>query len=169
MAFEHRHAAHCESGVMSSLLRHHGAPISEAVAFGLSGALTFAYLPFVKINGFPLIAFRMPPKAIIKGLRRPLGARIRFETFRDEAAGERRLDELLQAGQLVGAQTSVYWLPYFPPEMRFHFNAHNLLIYGKEGDDYLVSDPVAEEPVRCARARSCARPASRAGCWRPRG
>jgi hypothetical protein len=52
----------------------------------------------------------------------------------------------------VGLQTSVYWLPYVPQDMRFHFNAHNLLVYGKEGDEYLISDPVAEEPKRCASA-----------------
>lgn len=150
-AFTHRHAAHCESGVMANLLTHHGAPVSEAAAFGLARALTFAYLPFVKVNGFPLIAYRMPPKAIIRGLQRPFGARMRFETFRDEASGERRLDALLAEGRLVGAQTSVYWLPYFPPEMRFHFNAHNLIVYGREGGEYLVSDPVAEMAVRCPR------------------
>ena len=57
---------------------------------------------------------------------------------------------LLAQGKVVGLQTSVYWLPYFPPEMRFHFNAHNLLVYGKEGNDYLISDPVFESPMRCA-------------------
>ena len=36
--------------------------------------------------------------------------------------------------------------------MRFHFNAHNLIIYGREGDEYLVSDPVGETVVRIARA-----------------
>ena len=36
--------------------------------------------------------------------------------------------------------------------MRFHFNAHNLLVYGKEGDDYLISDPVFETVQRCAAA-----------------
>lgn len=158
IAFTHRHAAHCESGVMSSLLRHHGAQVSEAAAFGLSGALSFAYLPFIKVGGLPLIAYRMPPKAIIKGLSTPFAARMRFETFRAPQAGERRLDALLEEGKLVGLQTSVYWLPYFPAEMRFHFNAHNLLVYGKDGDDYLISDPVAESVVRCpapdlARAR----------------
>ena len=45
----------------------------------------------------------------------------------------------------------MFWLPYFPPDLRFHFNAHNLLVYGREGDDYLISDPVGETPVRCAR------------------
>lgn len=150
-AFVHSHAAHCESGVMSSLLRHHGLPVSEAMAFGLASAVAFAYLPCIRINGLPLVAYRMPPRAIVRGLDRKLGLGMRFERFRSPAAGMARLDALLDAGELVGLQTSVFWLPYFPPDLRFHFNAHNLLVYGRENDDYLISDPVAEAPVRCAR------------------
>ena len=150
--FQHRHAAHCESGVASNLLSHYGATLSEAMAFGLSSALSFAYLPFVKLTGFPLIAYRMPPKFILKGLRKPFDVRLHFETFGNAEQGQRRLDQLLADGKVVGLQTSVYWLPYFPQDMRFHFNAHNLLVYGKEGDEYLISDPVAEDPQRCASA-----------------
>lgn len=150
--FQHRHAAHCESGVAANLMTHHGVVISEAMAFGLSSALSFAYLPFIKITGFPLIAYRMPPKFILKGMSKPFQTRFRFETFRKPEAGLRRLDELLAEGKVVGLQTSVFWLPYFPEDMRFHFNAHNLLVYGKEGDDYLISDPVTELPQRCASA-----------------
>ncbi|MEO8343135.1 MAG: BtrH N-terminal domain-containing protein [Gallionella sp.] len=145
----HRHAAHCESGVVSNLISHHGMSISEAMAFGLSAALSFAYLPFIKLSGLPLIAYRQPPGAIIRGLAKSLSAEFRFETFRTPASGQARLDELLEQGHVVGLQTSVYWLPYFPEDMRFHFNAHNLLVYGKEGDEYLISDPVAEQTVRC--------------------
>ncbi len=151
-SFVHAHASHCESGVMSSLLRHHGLPMSEAMVFGLASALSFAYLPFVRINGLPLVSYRMPPRAIIKGLARSLRLDIRFETFRSPSAGMERLDALLASGTLVGLQTSVFWLPYFPPDLRFHFNAHNVLVYGRERDDYLVSDPVGETTVRCARA-----------------
>lgn len=164
----HRHAAHCESGVVSNLISHHGVPISEAMAFGLSAALSFAYLPFIKLSGLPLIAYRQPPRSIIKGLAKSLAAEFRFETFRTPAAGQARLDELLTQGRVVGLQTSVYWLPYFPEDMRFHFNAHNLLVYGKEGDDYLISDPVAEQTVRCnAEALSRARFAK--GMLAPKG
>jgi Butirosin biosynthesis protein H, N-terminal/Domain of unknown function (DUF4872) len=151
-AFRHRHAAHCESGVVANLMTHHGVPLSEAMAFGLSSALSFAYLPFVKLTGFPLISYRMPPKFILKGMRKPFGVRFHFETFGKATHGMRRLDELLAQGKVVGLQTSVFWLPYFPEDMRFHFNAHNLLVYGKEGDDYLISDPVTELPQRCASA-----------------
>lgn len=150
--FQHRHAAHCESGVAANLMTHHGIELSEAMAFGLSSALSFAYLPFVKLIGFPLISYRMPPKFILKGISKPFQMRFRFETFRDSEAGMRRLDELLTQGKVIGLQTSVFWLPYFPEAMRFHFNAHNLLVYGKEGDDYLISDPVTELPQRCASA-----------------
>jgi hypothetical protein len=106
----------------------------------------------MRINGLPLIAYRIAPRGIIRRLHRELGLGMRFEKFSSPAEGTRRLNELLDAGQLVGLQTSVFWLPYFPPDLRFHFNAHNLLVYGRDGDEYLVSDPVAETVVRCARA-----------------
>ena len=38
----------------------------------------------------------------------------------------------------------VFHLPYFPKEYRFHFNAHNITVFGKEGNLYTVSDPVME-------------------------
>lgn len=147
--FQHQHAAHCESGAISSLLRHEGVAISEAMAFGLSSALSFAYLPFIKLGGVPLIAYRMPPRFIIKGLAKQLQAKFTFETFGKPEAGKKRLDELLAQNKVVGLQTSVYWLPYFPADMRFHFNGHNLLVYGRDGEDYLISDPVFETTVRC--------------------
>jgi hypothetical protein len=151
MEFQHSQASHCESGVMSAMLRHHGLPISEPMAFGLSSAMSFAYLPIVKINGLPLVAYRMPPKAIIKGLQKPLGLKMRFETFRDPQAGKRRLDELLAAGKIVGMQTSVFWLPYMPEDLRFHFNAHNVLAFGRDtaSGEYQLSDPVFETTVTC--------------------
>lgn len=150
--FEHRQTAHCESGVISALLRDRQAPMSEAMALGVSAGITFAYLPFVKIGGLPLIAYRMPPKRIISELTRRLGITMAYERFRSPEAGMRALDAHLAAGRAVGVQTSVFWLPYFPPDMRFHFNAHNLVVHGKRGDSYLISDPVFEEPVECDAA-----------------
>jgi len=167
--FEHRQAAHCESGVASAMLRHHGVrDMSESMAFGLASALAFAYLPFIKLSGQPLVSYRAPPKSIIKGVLAPLKAHFSFENFSNADAGMQRLNELLQQGQIVGLQTSVYWLPYFPPDMRFHFNAHNLLVYGREGDEYLISDPVFEHPQRCA-ADGLARARFARGVLAPKG
>ena len=134
---------------MALMMRHHGLPLSEAMAFGLSGALMFAYIPFVKLGGMPLIAYRRLPKSIIKGLQKNLGLKMKMQTFANPQQGTKALDDLLAQGEIDGVQSSVFWLPYFPEEMRFHFNAHNLIAYGKEGDEYLISDPVFEAPVRC--------------------
>ncbi len=149
--FVHRQSAHCESGVVSAMLTHHGLPLSEPMAFGLASALTFARIPIVKISGMPLIAYRMPPRSIIRGVGKRLGIRMRFRTFRSPAEGMTALDGMLAAGQIVGLQTSVFWLPYFPEEMRFHFNAHNLIAFARDGAGYCLSDPVFEAPVTCDR------------------
>lgn len=145
--FQHKHAAHCESGVISSMLTHHGLALSEPMVFGLSSALVFAYLPFVKLGGMPLIAYRSMPKSIIKGLQKNIDLTMKFEKFSNAQRGAERLDELLAEGKIVGAQTSVFWLPYFPEEMRFHFNAHNLMVIGQQDDNYTISDPVFENLV----------------------
>jgi len=137
---------------MSALATHAGLPMSEPMAFGLAAALAFAIIPFVKLSGLPLIAYRMPPGAIVRGVRKRLGITMRRFTFVRPEGGMEALDGALIEGRVVGLQSSVFWLPYFPEDMRFHFNAHNLIVYGREGDDYLVSDPVFEEAVRCDRA-----------------
>lgn len=150
--FKHGHYAHCESGVMSSMLRHHGVELSEPMIFGLSNALTFAYLPFLKLGGMPLIAYRSMPRSIIKSLQKNLKIKMYMETFSSKEKGENRLDELVKAGQIVGIQSSVFWLPYFPPEMRFHFNAHNLIVFGVDDENrYCISDPVFECTTLCDR------------------
>ncbi|MDU5168053.1 MAG: BtrH N-terminal domain-containing protein, partial [Haemophilus parainfluenzae] len=86
----------------------------------------------------------------IKRLSKQLKVRLKMQKFRSPQAGQQALNQALAEEKLVGLQTSVFWLPYFPPEMRFHFNAHNLIVYGKEQNDYLISDPVFECVQRCA-------------------
>ncbi len=152
IAYQHRQSAHCESGAISGLLRHAGLDISEPMAFGIAAGMTYAYLPFVKMGGLPLFAYRMPPGKVISGLTRRLGIGMRSETFRSADAGMAALDGHLQAGRVVGLQASAYWLGYFPPDMRFHFNAHNLVVYGRRGDHYLISDPVIGHVVECSAA-----------------
>lgn len=150
--FPHRQFAHCESGVTANLLNYHGFHCSEAMAFGIGGGLFFGYVPFIKLNFLPLTTFRTSPGSIFSKATRRLGIEIKKEKFSNPVVAENKLDQLLEAGRPVGAQTGVFWLPFFPPAYRFHFNGHNLVVIGKEGDDYLISDPIFEEPVRCSAA-----------------
>lgn len=168
LEFPHRQTAHCESGVIANLISFHGFEISEAMAFGIGGGLFFGYLPFIRINGLPLTTFRTTPGSIFKSVTRRLGLGVETRTFRDADRAMAELDRQLERGIPVGMQTGVYWLPYFPPALRFHFNAHNLVVYGKNGDDYLISDPVLGEPVVCAAA-DLARARFAQGALAPRG
>lgn len=145
--FQHQQAAHCESGVVSALLNHEGLPMTEAMAFGLSSVISFAYIPFIKLNGLPLFSFRLPPKFIIKGIQSRLGVKFKFQKFKTPTTGTVALEKALANNKLVGLQGSVFWLPYFPEDMRFHFNAHNMLAYGKNENQFLISDPIFEEAV----------------------
>jgi hypothetical protein len=146
--FEHIQAAHCENGVTTSLLRNIGvSKITEPLAFGIGSGLFFIYIPLLKVNNGPAFAYRTMPGLIFKRTCKALGIPVRRKKFRSEKEAQLFLDSCLDAGHVVGCQVGVYFLPYFPKEYRFHFNAHNLIVYGKEGDRYLISDPIMETPT----------------------
>ncbi len=149
--FKHRQSAHCESGVTANLISHYSEPMSEAMAFGIGAGLFFAYLPFIKLNDLPLTTFRCITGGIFNRTMKELGIGVESRKFRDQELAMEVLDETLARGIPVGLQTGAWWLPYFPPAYRFHFNMHNLVVYGRNGDDYLISDPVFPEPVLCKR------------------
>jgi hypothetical protein len=149
--FTHRQSAHCESGVTANLFLHHGIEMSEALAFGIGAGLFFGYLPFVRINGLPLVTFRSAPGSIFRRVAKRLGVEVVRQKFRDPNKSMTALDRALEQQIPVGLQTGVFWLPYFPPALRFHFNAHNLVVCGREGDNYRISDPVIDEAVLCPR------------------
>ncbi|MCB0699896.1 MAG: BtrH N-terminal domain-containing protein [Chitinophagales bacterium] len=143
--FKHYQHAHCESGVTTNLLRHEGVEISEPLVFGIGAGLFFAHIPFVKVSGTPGSSFRSMPGTIFKRINKSLGVDIQVKRFGTPEKAMQGLDEVLKSGKPVGMQTSVYYLPYLPEAFRFHFNAHNLVVFGKNGDEYMISDPVMEE------------------------
>lgn len=146
--FVHKQAAHCENGVTSNLLQHYGIRLSEPMVFGLGSGLFFSYMPFYKLNGLPVISFRPYPGFIFNRITGMLNIRIRrykFAGVPDKAMAA--LDGLLEENTPVGCLVGVFHLSYFPEAYRFHFNAHNLVVYGRENGQYLISDPIIEHPV----------------------
>jgi hypothetical protein len=143
--YQHFQAAHCENGVTTSLLQNVGVhQITEPLAFGIGAGLFFVYIPLIKINNGPAIAFRTLPGLVFSRTCKALDIPVVRKKISSKLKAQSYLDECLAAGHPVGCQVGVYYLPYFPKEYRFHFNAHNLIVYGKEGDNYLISDPVME-------------------------
>lgn len=142
--FEHRQSAHCENGVVSNLMNYNGVQFSEPMVFGIGAGLFFTYLPFLKVNFAPGFSYRPMPGFIFRRFSRQLGIKVIHKKFSNPHEAQKVLDEKLRQGIPVGLQVGVYNLSYFPDEYRFHFNAHNLVVYGKENDRYLISDPVME-------------------------
>ena len=152
LSFEHLQSAHRENGVTRSLLNNIGVQqITEPLAFGIGAGLFYVYIPLLKINNGPVIAFRPMPGLIFKRTCKALGIEVVRKKFRSKEQAELFLNECLTAGHPVGCQVGVYYLTYFPKEYRFHFNAHNLIVYGSEDDKYLVSDPVMEHETTLTR------------------
>lgn len=116
------------------------------MAFGIGAGIFFGHLPFVKVSGIPGTTFRIWPGYIFKRVTQRLGIQIHTQKFGNEKAAMTALDEALARQIPVGMIAGVYHLDYLPEAFRFHFNAHNLVIYGKQDDgQYLVSDPVIQD------------------------
>jgi hypothetical protein len=142
--FIHHQSAHCENGVASNLLKHHGINISEPMVFGIGSGLFFFYLPLLKVNHAPAISYRPMPGSIFNKAAKRLGIKVKRVKFSNPQSAQKALEDNLEKNIPSGLQVGVYHLTYFPDEYRFHFNAHNLVVYGKKGDVFLISDPVME-------------------------
>ncbi|HRY34933.1 MAG TPA: BtrH N-terminal domain-containing protein, partial [Smithellaceae bacterium] len=105
--FVHYHAAHCESGVTSALLRDKGMDISEPMVFGIGSGIFFGYLPFMKMTGLPISTFRAAPGSIFRKTAKRLGAVFVTKKFRNPQKGMDELKQVLKTGQIVGMTTNM--------------------------------------------------------------
>ena len=142
--FIHHQSAHCENGVASNLLKHQGIAISEPMVFGIGSGLFFFYFPLLKVNHAPAISYRPMPGFIFNKAAKRLGIKVKRIKFSNPIQAQKALEENLRNNIPTGLQVGVYNLTYFPDEYRFHFNAHNLVVYGKKNDTFMISDPVME-------------------------
>jgi len=137
--FTHKMAAHCESGAVTVLLNHAGLNVTESLVFGISGAIFFGYMS-IPMLPFPTIILRNKPGRIRIKTPQRLGAPFRTRSFRDPLTATRELDALLERGIPVGAQVDYFYMDYLPEYTRAHFNAHYVIVVGKEEGRYLLSD-----------------------------
>ncbi|WP_375605747.1 BtrH N-terminal domain-containing protein [Flavobacterium davisii] len=142
--FTHHQSAHCENGVASNLLKFNGINLSEPMVFGIGSGLFFFYFPLLKVNHAPAISYRPMPGSIFNKAAKRLGITVKRQRFASAEKAQLALDANLKNNMPTGLQVGVYNLTYFPDEYRFHFNAHNLVVYGKENGTYLISDPVMQ-------------------------
>jgi hypothetical protein len=144
--FEHKQSAHCENGVVSNLLRFYGLELSEPMVFGIGSGLFFSHMPFLKVDGIPVTSFRPLPGVIFSRISKRLNIKFIRRKFRNSPQkAMQALDQNLEKGIPTGMLVGVYHLSYFPDPYRFHFNAHNIVVNGKEKGIYSISDPIMED------------------------
>lgn len=166
--FTHHQSAHCENGVASNILKFNDVGISEPMVFGIGSGLFYVYIPFLKVNQAPAISYRPMPGIIFSRTAKQLGIKIKREKFSNPEKSFEALDRNLDKGIVSGLQVGVFYLRYLPDSYRFHFNAHNIAVYGKRGNEYLISDPVMEETCTLTR-RELERARFAKGVFGPKG
>ncbi|MCP4910521.1 MAG: BtrH N-terminal domain-containing protein [Bacteroidetes bacterium] len=142
--FEHKQSAHCENGVVSNMLNFYGIKLSEPMVFGIGSGLFFSHMPFLKVGGIPVTSFRPLPGMIFKRLSKRLGIKFEKHRYSNPHKSMEALDKNLQNGIPTGMLVGVYHLTYFPDPYRFHFNAHNIIVFEKKDNTYIISDPIME-------------------------
>ena len=150
----HQPAAHCENGAISTLLRYYGVELSEPMIFGLASGLFFVHLPFIKMSGMPVTAFRTFPGVLFKRITKQLGIKTATHRYLTKEGAMKALDRVLVDEKTpVGCVVGMFELPYLPPEYRFRFNGHNICIIGRDDKtgDYSVLDSNATQKVTISR------------------
>jgi len=118
--FEHLQAAHCENGVTRNLLKHSGVDfITEPLAFGIGSGLFFIYIPLMKVNNGPAIAFRTQPGLIFKSVCKSLDIKVIRKKFSSTAEAQKALDECLKNGQPAVARLVFIILLIFQKNIAF--------------------------------------------------
>ena len=95
--FTHKQSAHCESGVVSNLLRFHGLDFDEPMVFGIGSGLFFSYMPFIRVNGMPVTAYRTWPGQIFKRFSDRIGIKIESKKFSGPKKAMEELDKMLES------------------------------------------------------------------------
>jgi len=145
--YTHRQAGHCESGATSNLFNFYGVNMSEPMAFGIGTGIYFSYLPFIKLMFAPMMSFRNLPNTVFHRSMKYLGVDATvIKKFNNVKESMDALDRNLEKGIPTGCQVGVFNLTFFPPEYRQHYNMHNMVVYGRQGNLYQISDTVMEHP-----------------------
>ena len=137
--YEHKMAAHCETGTVTGMLNHSGMDITEPMVFGISGGIFFAYLETPKLP-FPTFVTRSKPGSIRKKIGKRLNVSFKASKDRRFDRAQQALDTLINRKLPVAIQVDMFYMDYIPDYMKAHFNGHYITVVGKDNSSYTVSD-----------------------------
>ena len=140
--YQHRIASHCESGSVRNLLNHAGIDISEPMVFGIGSGAAFFYLFFAKgPSGLPMLGLRTPPGTIIGNLGKLTGYRFAARANKRAEDGLDIIHKNLENGVPTAISVDMFYMKYLPPFLQVHAPFHYVVVIGRDGDVYKISDP----------------------------
>jgi hypothetical protein len=137
--FQHKMAAHCETGSLTASLNHAGLDITEPMVFGIGSGIFFGYFKNRRFP-FPIFTVRSRPGEIRKNVAKLLGVKFRSARYKDPAKAQKDLDALLEKNIPVTVQVDFFYMDYSSAHERVHNNMHFVNVIGKNGTKYIVSD-----------------------------
>ncbi len=137
--FEHKMAAHCESGMLCGLLGHNGLPITEPMVLGISGAVFFVFIKTPKMP-FPVFDMRNRPGDMRTAMAKRLGVSFETKKFKDPLKAKAELIALVDKKIPTAVQVDMFYMDYIPSYMRVHFNAHYIIAVARDNGVFTVSD-----------------------------
>ena len=91
------------------------------MAFGLASGLFFAHIPFIKMQGMPVTAFRTLPGSLFKRIMKLYGIKTKTLRFLSEEKAMKTLDKVL-LGQKIPVACVVGRIPYaFQRTQHLHY------------------------------------------------
>ena len=150
-SYRHRVAAHCETGSTRNVFAHAGLEISEPMVFGLGSGPAFFYLFFTKSEQrFPFLALRNRPGKVLESSVGLLGVDCCRKRYGGAREAMEAANRLIDDGTPVVACVDMFYMKYLPKFLHVHAPFHFIVLVGRDGDEYVVSDPYHEELGRLA-------------------
>jgi len=144
--YKHAVASHCESGSVRNLLAHGGLQVSEPMIFGIGSGPAFYYLFFARgPSGLPLVGIRMPPGKILRNFGKLCGIEMFAKQYRSTDEALEAANALIDEGIPFAISVDMFYMKYLPSFLHVHAPFHFIIVVGREGDRYSVSDPYSEE------------------------
>lgn len=137
--FEHKMAAHCETGTLANLLHFNGLDLTEPMIFGVANGILFGYFKLPMMI-FPAFIVRIRPGEVRKNIEKRFGIKFKTYKYGNQQKAQDDLDNLLAQGIPVAIQVDFFYMDYMPAWYRAHNNVHFLNVIGKEDDKYIISD-----------------------------
>lgn len=140
--YKHKVASHCESGIVRNLLNFNGIDVPESIVFGIGAGVDFVYLNFLKyFSPFPLTIVRSQMGKIFKNIEKLCNINFFYKQLKNTDATIKKINDLIDLDIPVAVCVDMFYMKYLPPFMHIHVPFHFITLYGRDENNYAVSDP----------------------------